>query len=58
MLYAKNCEVLTAAPNSVYMAIAGLVIFQMHMLKKNFMLNGLENAFYPLQNIHANRVMS
>jgi hypothetical protein len=41
--------------NSVYVAIAGEVVYQRSVLLKNFVLNGQVSASNPLLHIHANR---
>ena len=41
--------------NSVYVAIAGVVINRRSLLLRNFVLNGQENASNPLLHIHAKR---
>lgn len=41
--------------NSVYVAIAGVVVNRRSVLLKNFVLNGQESASNPLLHIHANR---
>ena len=41
--------------NSVYVAIAGVVVNRRSVLPRNFMLNGKESASNPLLHIHASR---
>ncbi|MDZ4331947.1 MAG: hypothetical protein U0945_15350 [Flavobacterium sp.] len=41
--------------NSVYVAIAGLVVNRRTVLLRKFVLNGQESASNPLLHIHANR---
>ena len=43
--------------NSVYVAIAGVVVNRRSVLLKNFVLNGQESASNPLLHIHANRYL-
>jgi len=45
----------TPACNSVYVAIAGVVVNRRSVLLRNFVLNGKESASNPLLHIHANR---
>ena len=41
--------------NSVYVAIAGVVVNRRSVLLRNFVLNGQESASNPLLHIHAKR---
>ncbi|MFM7758052.1 MAG: hypothetical protein ACKO6J_03870 [Crocinitomicaceae bacterium] len=43
--------------NSVYVAIAGVVVNRRSMLLRNFVLNGKESASNPLLHQHANRYL-
>ncbi len=42
-------------PNSVYVAIAGEVVYRRSVLLRNIVLNGQESASNPLLHIHAKR---
>ncbi len=44
--------------NSVYVAIAGIVVNRRSVFLRNFVLNGQESASNPLLHIHANRYAS